>query len=56
MLTLTGHLQGMFYDLKTQLVQLLTEKVAENLQFTNHIKKAKKVLESQKLTFDKGQY
>ena len=54
----TGHVQGMFYDSKTRLIKFTDWQSGwKSLeQFTDQIKKAKKVLESQKWTFHKGQY
>ena len=48
----------MLHDSKTQLNDLPTDKVAEKSleQFTEQMKKAKKVPGSWKLTFHKGQY
>ena len=45
-------------DSETRLIQLLFDKVAKKSleQFTDQMKKAKKVAESWKLTFHKGQY
>ena len=48
-------IRDMFYDLKTQLIQF-TDWQKSLEQFTDQIKKAKKVLESWKWTFHKGQY
>ena len=51
MLTLTGHLQGMFYDLKTQLVQFTDGKSSWKLTIYKLHKKSEKSIGESEINF-----